>query len=59
MQQREDILKKVALLEAQIPLIKYSDAKLNADKIKDQVVLNRDIVQKARAEAAPIQELKE
>lgn len=59
MQQREDILKKVALLEAQIPLIKYSDAKTSADKIKEEVLLNKEIVEHARTEAAPIQELKE
>lgn len=59
MQLREEILNKVALLEAQIPLIKYSDAKTSADQIKEQVLHNKEIVERARTEAAPIQELKE
>ncbi|KAI8087305.1 P-loop containing nucleoside triphosphate hydrolase protein [Thamnidium elegans] len=57
MQQRTDILNNISLLEAQIPLIKYSEAKADVDKIKDQVNQEKELVQKVKTELAPTQSL--
>ncbi|GAA5809321.1 hypothetical protein MFLAVUS_002728 [Mucor flavus] len=57
MQQRADILNNISLLEAQIPLIKYSEAKATVDEIRNQVNREKELVQKVKAELAPTQSL--
>lgn len=57
MQQRADILNNISLLEAQIPLIKYSEAKATVDEIRGQVNREKELVQKVKAELAPTQSL--
>lgn len=57
MQQRAEILNNISLLEAQIPLIKYSDAKKTVDEVKDRVNTEKEKVETIKAELAPTQAL--
>jgi hypothetical protein len=56
MQQREEIMKKIKLFKAQIPLVKYSDAKKRVDELKESAVNNKRVVDTVNAELAPIKE---
>jgi hypothetical protein len=58
MKQRQEIMERVALLKAQIPLIKYNEAKARADQIKEDVNANKLVVQRVRTEVAPVENLK-
>lgn len=57
MQQRAEIMNNIQLLKAQIPLVKYSDAKKLTDELKQSAIENRKIVDDVKAELAPIEEL--
>lgn len=56
MQQREEIKKRIQTLKAQVPLVKYSDAKKRVDELKESAVNNKKIVESVNAELLPIRE---
>lgn len=58
MKQRQEIMERVALLQAQVPLMKYTEAKARSDQIKGDVIAKKEVVQKVKAEAAPVENLR-
>ena len=55
MQQRDAIQRQIKLLKAQIPLVKYSDAKKTVDTLKTKALESRQVVDAVERELAPIQ----
>lgn len=57
MQQRAELLKRVALLEAQLPLARYTDAKREYDEAKEAEKEELERVKALEEELGPIKEV--
>lgn len=57
MQQRAELLKRIALLEAQLPLARYTDAKREYDEAKEAEKEELERVKALEEELGPIKEV--